>query len=279
MSATDRSELLASLTEGIARLADSAEWRRYLDCQRRFHRYSVHNVMLILAQRHDATRVAGFNAWKKLHRVVRKGEKAIWIVAPMRRRTIDAEQGDGDDRNIRGFKFVPVFDVSSTEGEDLPAVCKKLAGDDPDGLFEKLSMVADSIGYRVEDGALDVGVNGDCTYSLRRIRVEADNPPAQRVKTLAHELAHAILHEGGTERALAELEAESTAFLVCRSLGLDSGDYSFGYVTTWAGGGEQAIAAITASCRHIQKAASAILQVIGTDDGGQFVAASVDIVT
>jgi|SRR5664280_2664951 hypothetical protein len=91
---TDRSDLLASLTEGISNLTSSDEWQRYLDCQSRFYRYSVNNVMLILTQRHDATRIAGFNAWKKLNRFVRKGEKAIWIIAPMRYTVDDTEKAD-----------------------------------------------------------------------------------------------------------------------------------------------------------------------------------------
>ena len=102
--------------------------------------------------------------------------------------------------------------------------------------------------------------NGDCTHSEHRIRVETRNTPAQRVKTLAHEIAHALLHEQFDSRALAELEAESTAYVVCQSLGLDSSDYSFGYVATWAGGGEQAIAGIKASCERIQRTAATILR-------------------
>jgi hypothetical protein len=79
---TDRSELLAQLADGIANLTTSDEWQRYLDCQSRFYRYSPNNVMLIAQQRHEATYIAGFNAWKKHNRFVRKGEKAIWIPAP-----------------------------------------------------------------------------------------------------------------------------------------------------------------------------------------------------
>jgi antirestriction protein ArdC len=270
---TDRSELLASLTEGISNLTSSEEWQRYLDCQSRFYRYSASNVMLILTQRNDATRIAGFNAWKKLDRFVRKGEKAIWIIAPMRRRVADDDKSDEEKQTIRGFKWVPVFDIASTDGEELPTACNKLSGDDPAGLFAQLTGVAESIGYLVEDASLDYGVNGDCTYALKRIRVEVSNLPAQRVKTLAHELAHALLHEGGKNRALAEMEAESTAYVVCQALGIDSGDYSFGYVTTWAGGGEEAIAGITASCQNIQGAASTILGAFEAAEGEHEVAA------
>jgi len=252
-------ELVAQLTEGINALTSSEEWQRYLEIQSRFHRYSFGNVLLIAAQRHKATRVAGFSAWKKLSRFVRKGEKAIWILAPMTYRNAEADE---TDRVIRGFKFVPVFDVTQTDGEELPSICDRLDGDDPKGLYAQLLTAARSIGFTVEDHEFNGSANGDCCHTDHRIRVETTNKPAQRVKTLAHELAHALLHEGCNNRALAELEAESTAYVVCHALGLDSGDYSFGYVATWAGGGDQAIAGIRASCDRIQKSAAAILQAL-----------------
>ena len=266
---SDRSELLDALTEGISKLTTSDEWQRYLDCQSRFYHYSSNNVMLILTQRHEATQIAGFNAWKKLGRFVKKGEKAIWIVAPMRYKVVDDQKNDDEQQVIRGFKWVPVFAISSTDGEELPSVCHKLAGDDPDGLFDRLTVVADSIGFHVENVELQGSVNGDCTYREKRVRVELTNAPAQRVKTLAHELAHALLHENFKDRALAELEAESTAFIVMSTLGIDSSNYSFGYVTTWAGGGDQAIAGIKASCERIQKSAASILRAFEPVEQGE----------
>jgi hypothetical protein len=149
--------------------------------------------------------------------------------------------------------------VAQTDGDDLPVICSNLEGDDPSACFEALAGRARAIGYSVELVALPGTTNGDCAFPLRRIRVEVRNHPAQRVKTLAHELAHALLHEGGGDRALAELEAESTAYVVCRTLGLDSSGYSFGYVACWAGGGPEAVAAITSSGTAIQRAAAVIL--------------------
>ena len=106
--------------------------------------------------------------------------------------------------------------------------------------------------------------NGDCTFELRRIRVRVGLQPAQAVKTLAHELAHAILHSEadctGPTKAVAELEAESVAFVVCDDLGLDSSAYSFGYVASWAGGSDNADNAISASAQRITKAARTILE-------------------
>ena len=262
-----RGDLLDRLTDGIAGLTDSEHWRRHLDCQSVFHQYSFGNVVLIATQRSDASRVAGFRRWKKVGRSVRKGEKAIWIVAPMARRKGEA---DDDESLVRGFRYVPVFDISQTEGEDLPVVCHRLCGEDPSASFSRLPRVARSVGYSVETGPLPAATNGDCSFSLRRIRVEARNAPAQQVKTLAHEVAHALLHEGQRDRALAELEAESTAYVVCQTLGLDTGAYSFGYVAIWAGGGEPAIARIRSSCTSIQRAASFILAALdGKEHDGE----------
>ncbi len=258
MNSAERTDLLEKLTTGISNLTDSARWRRHLEVQRRFHRYSFGNVVLIAAQCPGASRVAGFRAWKSLGRSVRRGEKAIWILAPMVARA--DESADGDDTGmVRGFRYVAVFDVSQTEGEELPAVSNRLLGEDPAHSFARLVEVAGSVGYVVDVTELPDGVNGDCAFALHRIRVEVRNSPAQRVKTLAHEIVHALLHEGFDDRPLAELEAESAAYVVCQSLGLDSGAYSFGYVASWAGGGDQAVAGIKASCGRIQQAAATIL--------------------
>ena len=282
-------ELVALLADGVANLTTTENWRRHLEAQGRFHRYSFNNVLLLMAQRPDASRVAGFSTWRRLGRQVRTGERALWILAPMVRRrrpagTADADAdadwgpeedrggggpvgrggGDGDDgRVVRGFRYVPVFDITQTEGDDLPTVCDRLEGDDPAGRFDTLVGVAGSIGYRVEDHGFGGSVNGDCSHVLRRIRVECSVAPRQRVKTLAHELAHALLHEQADDRALAELEAESTAFVVCRALGIDSGRYSFGYVAVWSGGGEQAVSGIRASGERIQRCAATILERCG----------------
>ena len=258
-------ELIAQLTEGISQLTSSKDWQEYLDFQSCFHRYSFNNVLLIAAQCHEATRVAGFNAWRKMDRFVRKGEKAIWILAPMVYKNAEVQDGESD-QVIRGFKFVAVFDVAQTDGEEPPSICNRIDGDDPAGHYAQLVAMAESIGFSVEDHEFGGSTNGDCTHVEHRIRVEAHNTHAQRVKTLAHEIAHALLHQSYHDRALAELEAESTAYVVCQALGIDSGDYSFGYVTTWAGGGEEAIAGIKASCERIQKTADTVLRSFETDD-------------
>jgi antirestriction protein ArdC len=258
-ASTDRPELLSKLTDGISNLTTSDEWRQYLEFQGRFHHYSFSNVLLIAAQNSQATRVAGFNTWRKLNRLVRKGERAIWILAPMVYKEADASTGK-DDKVIRGFKFVPVFDVDQTDGADLPSICNRLEGDDPEGLYDQLLTVARSIDFTVEDYDFAGSTNGDCSHANRRIRVKTSNSAAQRVKTLAHEIAHAVLHEEFSDRAAAELEAESVAYIVCQVHGFDTSGYSFGYVATWAGGGEHALTGIKTSCERIQRCAATILQ-------------------
>ena len=266
MGTTERDHLLDTLAEGIEALTNSDRWRAHLEVQGRFHRYSFNNALLIGVQDPAATRVAGYATWKKLGRSVVKGERAIWILAPMvGRRTRDA---DGEERRpLYGFRPVAVFDVAQTEGDPLPEICRNLEGEAPTAWFIALRSRAEQLGYSVESVEIPGTTNGDCTYGMRRIRVESRNHPAQQVKTLAHELAHAFLHEGVADRALAELEAESTAFMVCRRLGLDSGEYSFGYVACWAGGGPEAVAAVSASGSAIQRTASAILDGLDGLDG------------
>ena len=211
------------LTAGIEALTTSEAWQAHLDVQGRFHRYSFSNALLISAQDPGATRVAGFATWKKLGRSVRKGRAGDLDPRPDDRATRTRERTARSADPSSGSAPVAVFDVAQTDGEPLPVVCRNLHGGDP------------SLGLRPAGGArrcsglcggvgpnCPVSTNGDCAFALRRIRVECRNEPAQQVKTLAHELAHALLHEGIDDRPLAELEAESTAYVVCRSLGLDT---------------------------------------------------------
>jgi len=268
MTSSRKEEVLTSLTDGIAALTSSSRWETWLRAQSRFHHYSFNNVILIQIQDPDATRVAGFHTWKALGRSVRKGEKAIWILAPMTRKVAadDAEQADETKpgaRVLSGFKPVPVFDIRQTDGEPLPEVCSRLQGDEP-GVYTQLIAVAHSIGYTVEEDYL-TGANGDCSFTERRIRVEVRNDARQQVKTLAHELAHAMLHEDFDSRPLAELEAESVAFIVMSTLGVNSEEYSFGYCASWARGGAVAVAAIRASATRIQGAANTIITMLDKD--------------
>ena len=226
MNNTD--DVLKQLETGVKELSSSDAWRKYLDMQARFHSYSFGNCLLIALQCPDATRVAGYGAWQKMGRQVRKGEKSLRILAPMTfQRKVELDDGSEEVSHAIRFRDVGVFDVSQTEGDPLPEVpVARLEGEAPEGVYERLVNFAGSIGFRVEDADL-AETNGDCTPSLRRIRVAIERSPVQRVKTLAHEIGHALLHseEVSMPRGLKELEAESVAYIVCANVGVDSSDY------------------------------------------------------
>ena len=269
MERTTATELLATLADGVAELTNSTAWRAWLDVQRRFHRYSWGNALLIAAQRRDATRVAGFHSWLRLGRHVRKGEHGIAILAPIvpRLRVVDGDFGD--EQWVAGrphaFRVTHVFDVSQTDGEELAAPpVTRLEGSDPKDWYTQLRDVAHGLEFTVEEDYLPDGVNGDCNHALRRIRIEVRNGQSHQVKTLAHELGHAILHadRAGLCREQAELEAESIAYIVCAGLGMDTSEYSFGYLAVWAGGGEQARHGIAESAQRIQTAAHRVLDAL-----------------
>ncbi len=268
MSSSNRTaDVLDRLTAGIGQLTSSAAWRDWLIVQSRFHRYSFGNTLLILMQTQgQATRVAGFHAWRKLGRNVRKGERAIWILAPMTRR-IKTDDAEEPQKVLSGFKAAPVFDIAQTDGEPLPEIVTHLQGDGPACCYDRLREIAEEHGYTVKADELPGQANGVCELDSKTIRVDNTNDGRQQVKTLAHELAHAILHDGDdASREVAELEAESVAFVVCAHVGISSDDYTFGYVAGWSGGGEQAIAAVKTSGARIQRAAESIISRLeGTD--------------
>jgi antirestriction protein ArdC len=222
----------------------------------------------ILLARPDATRVAGFHTWKSLGRRVRKGSKGISIICPVVRRVKVRDQDSGEENVVvsspTSFCIGYVFPYEDTDGELIPEIpCHRLNGGDPSGRYTGLSTVAHSLGYRVIEEDLPGTRNGDCTFVERRIRIDGSLKPAMRVKVLAHELAHALLHDPATGfsggRDLAELEAESVAYVAGDGLGLDTGEYSFAYVAHWSGGGKEAIRGIAASAHRINKAAKQIL--------------------
>ena len=231
------------LQDAVAEIVSGDEWKRMLQVAAKFHTYSFNNQLMIFLQRPDATVVAGFNRWKSLGRFVKKGEKGLAIFAPCKYKT-KVEDDDGNDKSfqqIRGFRVVHVFDISQTEGDDLPdldAVRPKLLdGDAPEGIWEALVSQAEDAGFEVMREQRG-GENGYCDFLNRKISVRPGVEPAQAVKTLVHELGHALLHaeELPSSRETAEVEVESVAYIVCDAVGLESGDYSFAYVARWADG-------------------------------------------
>lgn len=267
---TSKPELLDQLAQGILRLTSSAAWERWLRVSQTFHRYSFQNQVLILQQRPDATWVAGYRTWLRLGRQVRQGERAIRILAPCLASGDATAPEDRPPPVLLGFRVARVFDLAQTAGPDLPQPVRALgAGDAGEGAGVALGRLwqrALELDFAVQFASLWGSRNGDCSHALHRIRISRNLSPTHQVKTLAHELAHAVLHGEDFQgsRALAELEAESVAYLVCQELGVDSSEYSFGYVATWAGGGPEAARLVSATGTRILRGRAAILNTEGT---------------
>jgi hypothetical protein len=237
----------AYLVAAIESLVSGDDWQRMLEVASRFHHYSANNVLLIMLQRPDATRVAGYRAWLSMGRQVRKGERGIRILAPCRHRHQEPEN-DGTENSsvrVRGFTTVTVFDISQTDGKDLPHVRPMLLdGDDTTDLWGALSVQVAAAGYTVARGDCN-GANGLTDHRERTVRVRDDVSGAQAVKTLCHELAHVLLHPDTTTyfqcRGVSEVEAESVAYLVCQAAGLATDNYSWPYIAHWSDGKSEVV--------------------------------------
>jgi antirestriction protein ArdC len=248
--------LMAALEQG-----QSAALKQYLAVMSRFRRYSWCNVLLIYSQFPQATHVGGFHFWLKLGRHVRKGEKGIAILAPMvgRKRLAGDEQlEENEETRVFGFKACHVFDVSQTDGADLPEFAS-VKGDPRDYLTRLTMFVANqNIALEYDSGIAPAkGMS-----SGGKITLLPYLSPAEAVATLAHEIGHELLHRGErrdqTTHIIRETEAEAVAFVVCSAIGLDTNTSSADYVQLH--GGDKAT--LAESLGAIQQTAAVILQAI-----------------
>ena len=238
------------LETAFAELVSSEQWARMLTAAARFHSYSPANVLLILRQRPDATRVAGYRTWRELGRQVRRGEHGIAILAPCTYLRPAADEHEPDDeprRVLRGFKIAHIFDIAQTDGEPVPDVRPALLdGDAPAGLWDTLAAQVAAAGFQLRRGDCH-GANGRTNYTTRTVTVRDDVSDAQAVRTLAHELAHVQLHDGTAHalgcRGLVEVEAESVAYIVATAAGMTPDPYSLPYVAQWSAGNVKAVKA------------------------------------
>lgn len=256
------------IEQGVSEVFTSGKMAEYLTVMSRFHNYSARNCLLIMMQMPEATHVAGYRDWQnKFHRQVRKGEKSIRILAPIsHKRTIRETNKDTGETKEReavwySYRAVPVFDVSQTEGDELPTLATDLLGD-VDGFSRLCDKVAACAELPVEWDVdiTDPDCHGFCSYAEGRIAIRGGMSEVQTFKTLVHETAHSILHGNGCEQEEAsrkrrEVQAEGVAFVVCKALGIDSDDYSFGYLAAWGGDTKEVLAELEV----IRKTANAIL--------------------
>jgi antirestriction protein ArdC len=254
-------QLQQQLTERIARLVTREDWQRMLETAARFHRYSLNNLMLIAIQKPDATRVAGYQTWKSLGRRVRGGEKGIAILAPCRYKVRDKEEGT-ERWVVRGFTVATVFDISQTDGEELPADVRPvlLEGSAPVGLWDQLAKQVAAAGFMLSRGDCR-GANGRTDYASRTVTVRADVDDAQAVKTLVHELGHILCdHESQMMfgcRGRLEVEAESVAYVVANAVGMSTDSYSLPYVASWTAG---SIDQVKSTADKVVRVSAAILE-------------------
>ncbi|MDG5777866.1 ImmA/IrrE family metallo-endopeptidase [Haloarculaceae archaeon H-GB1-1] len=246
------------LRENVAAAQTSEQFREWLDVQSRFHDYSHRNTLLITLQCPDATNVAGYRTWQQeFDRHVAEGESAIWIWAPIivpvcpscetsKKYHVDEECDDDTPQSewsddLVGFRPVPVFDISQTEGEPLPELDTTAHGD-AERLLPTLRAIADDLGVTVRTIAPSEWDHGDargvCLYDAEQPTVELRDRAneADLATTLVHEYAHALLHGGiadSDERAKREVEAEAVAYVVGRHFGLDTSNSAF-YLAAWA---------------------------------------------
>ena len=283
-------EITDRLEQGITELFESERYKEYLRVMSKFHNYSFNNTLLIAMQKPDASLVAGFSAWKNnFGRNVMKGQKGIKIIAPspykvkqeMKKIDPHTQQPiigkDGKpvteekEITIPAYKVVSVFDVSETEGKELPDIAvDELTGDveryrDFFAALEKTSPVP--IGFEQIPGSS----HGYYHLEDKRIAIQEGMSELQTLKTAIHEIAHAKLHDidlnapeneqqPRATRRTREVEAESVAYTVCQHYGLDTSDYSFGYVAGWSSGRE--LSELKSSLETIRSAAAEIINSI-----------------
>jgi len=239
----------------------------HLKMMGRFHTYSLTNCMLIASQFPEATRVAGFKAWRQMGRYVRKGERGIMIIAPMVRKAREGEQADdgrNDGRKMIGYRAVHVFDISQTEGEELEKLARVQG--EPGDCIGRLEAFCDVQGLAVEyvERAQLGGAEGGSKGGL--IQIADDHEPAERFGVLAHEIAHELMHKAEDRKALSktvkETEAEAVAFVVSSAVGLDHRGAASDYIQLYRGDAET----LMASLERIQSAASKILDALDLKD-------------
>lgn len=279
-------ELTRQLEDGVKAVFSSDRYAEYLQAMSKFYRYSYGNVLLILAQCPYASQVAGYRLWRdEFGRQVKRGEKGIAILAPStyhRDKLVTQKDPDtgatleGPDGQplqetqrfeLTRFVIVHVFDVSQTEGKEVPSLgVNELTGsvEDFSALYDRLTALS-PLSVVQEDFPGEA--KGMCCYNDQRIVIRPGMSQVQTIKTLIHEIAHAKLHdptnvpkEEQKGRSTKEVEAESVAYVVCQRLGIDTSDYSFGYVAGWSQGKE--LSELKASLNTIQTTAAALIDAV-----------------
>ncbi len=252
-------QLRQALEEG-----HSGRLREYLAAMARFHRYSLHNILLIASQKPHATYVAGFHAWHKLGRFVKKGEKGILILAPIVRKKAEknGETAPDESSTVLGFRGTYVWDISQTDGQPLPEIGR--VNGDPGAYRERLATFVADQGIALEYSDEIAPARG---MSLGgKITLLPGQSPAEEFATLAHEVSHELMHRdarrNSTTKRIRETEAEAVAFVVCSAIGLETGSAAQDYIGLYGGDAKL----LSESLEFVQRTATQILNGIGADE-------------
>lgn len=247
-----KKQLVNNAEQQILNLTDSDKFKNYLNTVAKFHRYSARNINLIYSQNPDATQIAGFKQWKNdFNRSVNKGENSIRISAPIIKKLTPEEQqrlNTTKERAIVGYRYIPVFDIAQTSGAAVPNVndfVKENLSDHKNvsNLYHELTdYLNENTNLKVSEQSLDAqkGVKGFFQPATNEIVIgEIEPDSALKLKTLYHEYAHSQLHGLTSEfrdrpRDYQETQAEAVAYIAMQNIGVDTSNYSLGYVATWA---------------------------------------------
>ena len=246
----DLDEIMKALEEGVKDFMETDAYKSYLRAVGKFHNYSMNNIMLITMQRPDATLVAGYNTWKKsFNRNVKRGEKGLKIIAPMPV-SVEKEEDRVDQYGntykekvtvtVPRFRAVTVFDVSQTDGDPLPDISPAELKNEVNNYSAFLKAVEKASDVPINFIGIEGSAKGYFNVANNEISVAKGMSESQTLKTLIHEIAHSVLHNkdnGGVfiDTKTKEVQAESVAFSVCSHFGIDTSEYTFPYVTAWAG--------------------------------------------
>lgn len=251
--------LHATIVGQIEMLKDSEAWKAWLAYAASFHSYSARNILLIRAQRPLATQVAGYKSWQERGRQVRKGEHGIRILGGRTVVRTETNPDSGEEEEKRHVQFFPcsVFDVEQTDlvdpSKEPEPAAKRLDGADELGIYGAAFDYLTSLGWQVRREAISGETNGYTQHEGKTIVVDEGLSPTMAAKTLLHESAHALMHAPDINdryvehRGEKEVEAESVAYLVAHACGLDTSEYSVGYIAGWAGGREHTLIEQTAT--------------------------------
>ena len=249
------SAIQKKLEDGVRAIFTSEKYQEYISAMSKFPRYSINNCILIASQLPEASLVCGFRKWQtEFNRTVNKGEHGIMILAPIKGKTEVVEEVFDENnkavvdengnqktekvtREYQTFRPVYVFDVSQTSGDPLPTLASEL--NETVDSFEEMKSVLISISpVPVSFETINGGANGYYSPTAGKIVIDERLPQLQMLKTMVHEIAHATLGHGSKEdkwdRQTKEVQAESVAYWVTQMIGLDTSDYSFGYISGWS---------------------------------------------